>query len=135
MKKHWGIILSLLLITTSFSACKNSEPTPTTGFVDPIATIMESPGDYPQLSKEEFIEITKDCLSTGEWVLPFGKACFYTYGVNYHAFIVADEYLFSIYSGPGTPSPDGEGFRLDHYINGEILETESDPLLFEDFLQ
>ena len=128
-------MLSLLLITISFSACKNSEPTPTTEFVDPLAVIMESPGGQPQLSKEEFIEITNNYLSTSEWVLPFEKACFYTYGVDYNAFIVADEYLFSIYSGPGTPSPDDQGFRLDHYINGVISESESDPLLFEDFLQ
>ena len=135
MKKTWCIILSLLLITISFSACKNEYPTPTTEFVNPLAVIMESPENQPQLSKEEFIEITNNYLSTKEWVLPFEKACFYTYGVNYSAYNIEDEYLFSLNANYNTDSSVEYDFYLSHYVDGVVTESEIDPLLFEKFIK
>lgn len=135
MKKYWCIILSLLLITVSFSACNNKEPSPTSGFVDPLALIMESPVKQPQLSKDEFIEITNNFLSTREWVLPSEKACFYTYGVNYSAYIIDNVYLFSLNT---KNNPDGSveyDFYLLHYVDGVVTESENDPSLFEKFIK
>ena len=135
MKKYLCIFLTLLLITASFSACNNKEPSPTTGFVDPLSQIMESPDKQPQLSKDEFIEITNNYLSTKEWVLPSEKACFHTYGVDFRAYIIDNEYLFSI---NGRSHSDGSveyDFYLLHYVDGAIVGSESDPLLFDKFIK
>ena len=135
MKKYLCIFLSLLLITVSFSACNNKEQFPTSEFVDPLSLIMESPDKQPQLSKDEFIEITNKYLSTKEWVLPSEKACFYTYGINYSAYIIKDEYLFSLNANVNTDGSVDYDFYLSHYIDGVVSESETDPLLFEEFIK
>ena len=66
----------ILNVTTEFGFFTS----PTAEFADPFAEIMESPDEQPQLSKDEFIEITNHYLSTNKWDLPSEKACFYTYG-------------------------------------------------------
>ncbi len=135
MKQYLCIFLSLLLITVSFSACNNKEPFPTSEFVDPLTLIMESPDKQPQLSKDEFIEITNNYLSTKEWVLPSEKACFYTYGVNYSAYIIEDEYLFSLNTNINTDGSVEYDFYLSHYVDGVVTESENDPLLFKEFIK
>ncbi len=135
MKKCWCIFLTLLLITAFLSACNNKEPSSTTEFVDPLSKIMESTDKQPQLSKDEFIEITNNYLSTKEWVLPSEKACFYTYGVNYSAYIIEDEYLFSLNSNVNTDGSVEYDFYLSHYVDGVVTELEIDPLLFEKFIK
>ena len=135
MKKYLCIFLTLLLITASFSACNNKEPSLTTGFVDPLSLIMESPDKQPQLSKDEFVEITNNYLSTKEWVLPSEKACFYTYGVNYSAYIIEDVYLFSLNAYVNTDGSVEYDFYLSHYVDGVVSESETDPLLFEKFIK
>ena len=135
MKQYFCVFLSLLLITVSFSACNNKESSPTSEFVDPLTLIMESPDKQPQLSKDEFIEITNNYLSTKEWVLPSEKACFYTSGVNYSAYIIDNMYLFSLYI---KNNPDGSveyDFFLSHYVDGVVTESENDPSLFEKFIK
>ena len=86
----------MLLILISVSACKINNTTPTTERPDYLSEIMKKSDECPQLSKGEFIEITNNYLSTKEWVLPSEKACFYTYGVNYSAYIIENEYLWVI---------------------------------------
>ena len=135
MKKFWCIPLSLLLIAISFSACNNKEPSPTSDFVDPLAVIMESPDKQPQLSKDEFIEITNNYLSTSEWILPSEKACFHTYGVNYSSYIIDNEYLFSLNAQLNTDGSVEYDFYLSHYIDGVVTESENDPSLFEKFIK
>lgn len=135
MKKCCCIFLTLLLITAFLSACNNKEPSSTTEFVDPLSKIMESTDKQLQLSKDEFIEITNNYLSTKEWVLPSEKACFYTYGVNYSAYIIEDEYLFSLNSNVNTDGSVEYDFYLSHYVDGVVTELEIDPLLFEKFIK
>ena len=135
MKKCLCIFLTLLLITAFLSACNNKEPSSTTEFVDPLSKIMESTDKQPQLSKDEFIEITNNYLSTKEWVLPSEKACFYTYGVNYSAYIIEEEYLFSLNSNVNTDGSVKYDFFLSHYVDGVVTELEIDPLLFEKFIK
>ena len=135
MKKCLCIFLTLLLITAFLSACNNKEPSSTTEFVDPLSKIMESTDKQPQLSKDEFIEITNNYLSTKEWVLPSEKACFYTYGVNYSAYIIEEEYLFSLNSNVNTDGSVEYDFYLSHYVDGVVSESETDPLLFEKFIK
>ena len=135
MKKCLCIFLTLLLITAFLSACNNKEPSSTTEFVDPLSKIMESTDKQPQLSKDEFIEITNNYLSTKEWVLPSEKACFYTHGVNYSAYIIEEEYLFSLNSNVNTDGSVKYDFFLSHYVDGVVTELEIDPLLFEKFIK
>ena len=135
MRKLGYIFLSILLIATSFCACNNKEPSPTTGFVDPLSLIMESPNKQPQLSKEEFIEITNNYLSTSQWALPSEKACFYTYGVNHSAYIIDDEYLFSLNAKVHIDGSLEYDFYLSYFIDGVVVESETDPLLFEKFIK
>ncbi|MBE6788454.1 MAG: hypothetical protein E7539_02195 [Ruminococcaceae bacterium] len=135
MKKTLCIVLSLLLILVSFSACKSEYITPATANPDYLSEIMKNSSEYPQLTKEEFVEATNTYLSTGEWILPAEKACFYTYGVNYSAYIVDNEYLFSLYA---KNVPDGSveyDFYLSHYNSGVITESENNALHFEDFIK
>ena len=96
---------------------------------------MEFPDAQPQLSKDEFLEITNHYLSTKEWELPSEKACFYTYGVNYGAYIVEDEYLFSLNTKFNTDGSAEYDFYLSHYMDGVVTETVFDPLLFEKFIK
>ena len=129
------VILSMLLILISVSACKNNNTTPTTERPDYLSEIMKKSDECPQLSKGEFIEITNNYLSTKEWVLPSEKACFYTYGVNYSAYIIEDEYLFSLNTNINTDGSVEYDFYLSHYVDGVVTESETDPLLFEKFIK
>ena len=129
------VILSMLLILISVSACKINNTTPTTESPDYLSEIMKKSDECPQLSKGEFIEITNNYLSTKEWVLPSEKACFHTYGVDFRAYIIDNEYLFSI---NGRSHSDGSveyDFYLLHYVDGVVSESETDPLLFEKFIK
>ena len=129
------VILSMLLILISVSACKINNTTPTTESPDYLSEIMKKSDECPQLSKGEFIEITNNYLSTKEWVLPSEKACFYTYGVNYSAYIIEDEYLFSLNTKVNADGSLECDFYLSHYIDGVVSESETDPLLFEKFIK
>ncbi len=129
------VILSMLLILISVSACKINNTTPTTESPDYLSEIMKKSDECPQLSKGEFIEITNNYLSTKEWVLPSEKACFYTYGVNYSAYIIEDEYLFSLNTNINTDGSVEYDFYLSHYVDGVVTESENDPLLFEEFIK
>ncbi|MBE6796294.1 MAG: hypothetical protein E7533_06905 [Ruminococcaceae bacterium] len=134
MKKTLCIVLSLFLILVSFSACKKEDTPQAITNPDYLSKIMKSPNEHPQLTKEEFIYVTQNYLEKGEWELPTEKACFYTYGVNYSAYIVENEFLFSLYL---KNLPDGSveyDFCLSHYIDGVAAESENAPLLFEKFL-
>lgn len=129
------VILSMLLILISVSACKINNTTPTTERPDYLSEIMKKSDECPQLSKGEFIEITNNYLSTKEWVLPSEKACFYTYGVNYSAYIIENEYLFSLNTKVNADGSLEYDFYLSHYIDGVVSELETDPLLFEKFIK
>ena len=129
------VILSMLLILISVSACKINNTTPTTERPDYLSEIMKKSDECPQLSKGEFIEITNNYLSTKEWVLPSEKACFYTYGVNYSAYIIEDEYLFSLNTKVNADGYLEYDFYLSHFIDGVVSESETDPLLFEKFIK
>ena len=129
------VILSMLLILISVSACKINNTTPTTESPDYLSEIMKKSDECPQLSKGEFIEITNNYLSTKEWVLPSEKACFYTYGVNYSAYIIEDEYLFSLNTNINTDGSVEYDFYLSHYVDGVVTESENDPLLFKEFIK
>ena len=129
------VILSMLLILISVSACKINNTTPTTERPDYLSEIMKKSDECPQLSKGEFIEITNNYLSTKEWVLPSEKACFYTYGVNYSAYIIEDVYLFSLHAYVNTDGSVEYDFYLSHYVDGVVSESETDPLLFEKFIK
>lgn len=133
--KKLCIILSMLLIFISVSACISNNTTPTTERPDYLSEIIKKSHEYPQLSKDEFIEITNNYLSTKEWVLPSEKACFYTYGINYSAYIIEDEYLFSLNTKVNTDGSVEYDFYLSHYIDGVVSESETDPLLFEKFIK
>ena len=125
----------MLLIIISVSACKINNTTPTTERPDYLSEKMKKSDECPQLSKGEFIEITNNYLSTKEWVLPSEKACFHTYGVDFRAYIIDNEYLFSI---NGRSHSDGSveyDFYLLHYVDGVVSESETDPLLFEKFIK
>ena len=74
-------------------------------------------------------------MSTKEWVLPSEKACFYTYGVNYSAYIIEDEYLFSLNANINTDGSVEYDFYLSHYVDGVVTESENDPLLFKEFIK
>ena len=128
-------ILSMLLILISVSACKINNTTPTTERPDYLSEIMKKSDECPQLSKGEFIEITNNYLSTKEWVLPSEKACFYTYGVNYSAYIIEDEYLFSLNTKVNADGSLEYDFYLSHYFDGVVSESETDPSLFEKFIK
>lgn len=129
------VVLSMLLILISVSACKINNTTPTTERSDYLSEIMKKSDECPQLSKGEFIEITNNYLSTKEWVLPSEKACFYTYGVNYSAYIIEDEYLFSLNTNINTDGSVEYDFYLSHYVDGVVTESENDPLLFKEFIK
>ena len=133
--KKLCIVLSLLLIFVFLSACKSNDVAPTTTTPDYLSEIMKKSDECPQLSKGEFIEITNNYLSTKEWELPSEKACFYTYGVNYGAYIVEDEYLFSLNTKFNTDGSAEYDFYLSHYMDGVVTETVFDPLLFEKFIK
>lgn len=133
--KKLCIILSMLLIFISVSACISNNTTPITESSDYLSEIMKKSHEYPQLSKDEFIEITNNYLSAKEWVLPSEKACFYTYGINYSAYIIEDEYLFSLNTKVNTDGSVEYDFYLSHYIDGVVSESETDPLLFEKFIK
>ena len=135
MKKHWYIILAILLITVAFSACKNEKPNPKNEFPNPLAVIMASPEGQPQLSKKDFVEITNTYLSTIEWRLPVEKACFYTYGVNYSAYIIEDSYLFSLIVRNNADGSAVYDFCLSHYVDGVVTKTEDDPHHFDSFIK
>ena len=135
MRNIWCAILSFLFITASFSACENSTESPPSEYPDLFTPIMESADEYPQLSKDEFIEITNHYLSTSQWSLPPDKACFYTSGINHSAYIINGEYLFSLIV---TNKSDGSAeyeFCLSHYVDGVVAESEKDPSLFEEFIK
>lgn len=135
MKKHWCIITLFLMIIVSFSACHSKEPSPTAEFTNQLSLIMQSPDKKPQVSKDEFIAITNNYLSTNQWILPFEKACFHTSGINHSAYIIDNEYLFYLVVNNG---PDGSAeyqFWLDHYVDGVVTETETDPSLFAEFIK
>jgi len=134
MKEYWCAFLSLLFIMVFFTACKNETPAPSSENTDLISRIMENPGEYPQLTKEEFLEITKHYLETNEWKLSFEKACFHTYGVNYSAYIIENEYLFSLHVEVNLDGSAEYDSCLSHYVDGTKTESENDPLLFGDFL-
>ena len=125
----------MLLLLISVSACKINNTTPTTESPDYLSDIMKKSDECPQLSKGEFIEITNNYLSTKEWVLPSEKACFYTYGVNYSAYIIEDEYLFSLNTKVNADGSLECDFYLSHFIDGVVSESETDPLLFEKFIK
>ena len=125
----------MLLILIFVSACKINNTTPTTERPDYLSEIMKKSDECPQLSKGEFIEITNNYLSTKEWVLPSEKACFYTYGVNYSAYIIEDEYLFSLNTKVNADGSLEYDFYLSHYIDGVVSDSETDPLLFEKFIK
>ena len=129
------VVLSMLLILISVSACKINNTIPTTERPDYLSEIMKKSDECPQLSKGEFIEITNNYLSTKEWVLPSEKACFYTYGVNYSAYIIEDEYLFSLNTNINTDGSVEYDFYLSHYVDGVVTESENDPLLFKKFIK
>ena len=90
---------------------------------------------YNFVTKDEFVEITNNYLSTKEWVLPSEKACFYTYGVNYSAYIIEDVYLFSLNACVNTDGSVEYDFYLSHYVDGVVSESETDPSLFEKFIK
>ena len=129
------VILSMLLILISVSACKINNTTTTPERPDYLSEKMKKSDECPQLSKGEFIEITNKYLSTKEWVLPSEKACFYTYGVNYSAYIIEDEYLFSLNTNINTDGSVEYDFYLSHYVDGVVTESEIDPLLFKEFIK
>jgi hypothetical protein len=121
----------ILNVTTEFGFFT----APTAEFADPFAEIMESPDEQPQLSKDEFIEITNHYLSTNKWDLPSEKACFYTYGVNHIAYIIDNAYLFSLHVQTNLDGSVEYNCHLSHYIDGVLTETEYDPSLFEKFIK
>ena len=134
MKKTLCMILFLLLIIFSFVGCsKEQTQNPNTG-TDYLSEIMKSSSEYPQLTKSEFIKITEDYLCSNEWVIPMEKVCFYTSGVNYSAYIIENEFLFSLYINNNPNGTVEYDVWLSHYLNGQVDKTEDDPLLFESFL-
>lgn len=133
--KKLCIVLSLLLVFVSLSACKSNDVAPTTPTPDYLSEIMKKPDEYPQLTKAEFIEATNNYLSTGEWVLPAEKSCFNTYGVNFSAYIVDNEYMFSLYIKSNEDQSIEYDFCLSHYSNGVINESENNASDFKDFIK
>ncbi len=129
------VIISILLILISVSACKSNNTTPTTESPDLLSEIMKKPEEYPQLTKDEFIDITNNYLSTGEWILPAEKSCFYTYGVNFIAYIVDGEYLFSLHTKINADKSVEYSFYLSHYSNGIVKELVFNASDFEDFIK
>lgn len=134
MKKTICILLSLLFVLFSFVGCSKEQAEKPNMNTDYLSEIMKSSDKYPQLTQEEFIDITKNYLSSNKWDIPVEKACFSTSGVNYSAYIVENDFLFSIYT---KNNPDGSVIYdvcLSYYLNGKVDKTEADPALFEDFL-
>ncbi|MBE6639621.1 MAG: hypothetical protein E7616_09290 [Ruminococcaceae bacterium] len=132
--KKLCVILSMLLILISVSACKSDNTTSTTESPDYLSEIMKKSEEYPQLTKDEFIDITNNYLSTGEWILPIEKSCFNTYGVNFSAYIVDSEYLFSLYIKNNADASVEYDFWLSHYSNGIVKESENNASIFKDFI-
>lgn len=135
MKRYLSTGLFVLLILVFLSACKNENSNHTSTYYDYFSEIMTSSGKYPQLTKDEFLNITQNYLETGKWDLPFEKACFYTHGVNYSAYIVENEFLFSLYVNNISDNSKEDDICLLYYVNGVATEYENDPLLFENFLK
>lgn len=133
--KKLCIILSLLLVFVSFSACKSNNATSKFLTTDYISKIMKKADEYPQLTKDEFIEATNEYLSTGEWVLPIEKACFYTYGTNFSAYIINNEYLFELHIQNNQKKSIEYIFHLSHYKNGAVIESETSASNFEHFIK
>lgn len=119
----------------SFSACKSEYITPATANPDYLSEIMKNSSEYPQLTKEEFVKATNNYLSTIEWVLPAEKACFHTYGVNFSAYIVDNEYLFSLYIKNNADESVEYDFYLSHYSDGILKDSENNALHFEEFIK
>jgi len=133
--KKLCVILSMLLILISVSACKSDNTTSTTESPDYLSEIMKKSEEYPQLTKDEFIACTNNYLLTGEWILPVEKSCFNTYGVNFSAYIVDREYLFSLYTKNNADESVEYDFCLSHYSNGIIKESEDNASIFKDFIE
>ena len=129
------IVLSLLFILISLSACKSDDTAPTTTSPDYLSEIMKKTEEYPQLTKDEFIDATNNYLSTGKWILPTEKSCFNTYGVNFSAYIVDKEYLFSLHLKNNADESIEYDFYLSHYINGIVKESENNASNFKDFIK
>lgn len=133
--KNLCAILSMLLILISLSACKSNNATPTTENPDYLSEIMKKSDEYPQLTKDKFIAYTNNYLSTGEWILPVEKSCFNTYGVNFSAYIIDNEYLFSLYMKNNEDDSVEHDFCLSHYSNGTVKESETNASNFKDFMK
>lgn len=102
--------------------------------IDFYTEIMLSPDTYPQLSKDEFLEITEHYLETNEWNLPIEKTCFHTYGIDERAYIIENEFLFRIYFPYESDTTQYE-VSLLYYIDGEVKTFETDPAMFDEFLK
>ena len=133
--KKLCVVLASLFILISLSACKSNNNTPTTETPDYLSEIIKKAEEYPQLTKDEFIAITNNYLSTGEWILPVEKSCFNTYGVNFSAYIVDNEYMFSLYIKNNADESVEYDFCLSHYSNGIVKKSEKNALHFEKFIK
>ena len=135
MMKKPCVMLSVLFILISLSACQSNDTAPTNTTPDYLSEIMKKSGEYPQLTKDEFMEATNKYLSTGKWVLPVGKSCFYTFGINFSAYIIDNEYLFSLYVKNKADDSVEYDFCLSHYSNGGIKKSENNASNFKDFIK
>lgn len=153
MLKYWCLVLAALLTIALFSGCKKETPTPateqtsttphtTTGDAispaegtDPLSAIMQAPGDRPQLTKEEFVEIIHNYLTTNLLEVPPEKISFGTYGFNYYAVIVQNSYMFEVKTVVNADDSADYTLALSYYVDGIRTMTINDPLLFEEFIK
>ncbi len=133
--KKLCVILSLLFLLISLSACKSNDARPTTTVPDYFSEIMKKAEEYPQLTKDEFIDATNNYLETGAWILPLEKSCFHTYGVNFSAYIVDNEYMFSLYTKNNADISVEYDFYLLHYSNGIVKKSENNASNFKEFIK
>ena len=91
--------------------------------------IMFDTSKEPRLTKDEFINIinSNDLLN-----IPYEKACFQTSGFNFTGYIVADNFLFTVFSS-SFRDEDNE-YQLTYYKNGKPVETVNSVAEFQEFL-
>ncbi len=118
-----------------FSLSEETVTQPTTERPDYLSEIMKKSEEYSQLTKDEFIVCTNKYLSTGEWILPVEKSCFNTYGVNFNAYSIDGEYLFSLYIKNNADASVEYDFCLSHYSNGIVKGSENNASIFKDFIE
>ncbi len=91
--------------------------------------IMSDTSKKPQLTKDEFLNIIN---SDGLMNIPYEKACFQTSGFNFTGYIVADNFLFTVFSH-NFQDKDIE-YELTYYKNGKPIAAINSIAEFRGFL-